>query len=261
MMDKIEQTGRVEGLVAIVTGAASGLGLADARALLAEGARVVLTDINAEVGTRLASELGQNAHFIRHDVSKEDDWKAVIAETVETFGKLNILVNNAGIVLLASPEETTLEDFRRINSVMTDGVFLGCKHAIPAMAKSGGGSIINMSSSASHLGYPIFFAYTAAKGAVRSMTKSIAIHCQDMNYGIRCNSIHPGAIETAMIQFATGRSAAEAIEVPKGVLPAGSVGSPEDVAAMVVYLASPESRFVTGAEFLIDNGLAARPAG
>ena len=245
---------RVAGKVAIVTGAASGLGLADAELLAAEGAKVVLTDINEEGGKAAAEAIGEDAHFIRHDVRNEDEWQAVIAETVKKFGRLDILVNNAGVVVMASPEDTTLEQFRFANAVMCEGVFLGCKHAIPAMKESGGGSIINMSSVASHLGYPIFFAYSAAKGAVRAMTKSIAVHCQAEGYGIRCNSIHPGAIETPMVQFAEGRPD-EPHEVPEGVLPIDAAGAPSDVANLVLYLASDESRFVTGAEFLLDNGL------
>ena len=245
---------RVAGKIAIVTGAASGLGLADAKMLAAEGAKVVLTDVNVEAGQAAAAAIGENALFLKHDVTSEDDWQAVITETCERFGGLNILVNNAGVVVMASPEETTLEQFRFANAVMSEGVFLGCKYAIRAMKASGGGSIINMSSTASHLGYPIFFAYSAAKGAVRSMTKAIAVHCQAEGYGIRCNSIHAGAIETPMVQFAQGRPD-EPHEVPEGVLPVDAAGAPKDVAAMVLYLASDESRFVTGAEFMIDNGL------
>lgn len=245
---------RVAGKIALVTGAASGLGRADAELLAAEGANVVLTDINEEAGREAAGVIGEKAHFIKHDVTSEDQWKAVIAETAERFGGLDILVNNAGVVVMASPEETTLEQFRFANAVMSEGVFLGCKHAIPVMKDSGGGSIINMSSVASHIGYPIFFAYAAAKGAVRAMTKSIAVHCQAEGYGIRCNSIHAGAIETPMIQFAQGRPN-EPHEVPEGVLPIEAVGAPSDVANMVLYLASDESRFVTGAEFMLDNGL------
>lgn len=245
---------RVAGKIALVTGAASGLGRADAELLAAEGANVVLTDINEEAGREAAGVIGEKAHFIKHDVTSEDEWKAVIAETAERFGGLDILVNNAGVVVMASPEETTLEQFRFANAVMSEGVFLGCKHAIPVMKDSGGGSIINMSSVASHIGYPIFFAYAAAKGAVRAMTKVIAVHCQAEGYGIRCNSIHAGAIETPMIQFAQGRPN-EPHEVPEGVLPIEAVGAPSDVANMVLYLASDESRFVTGAEFMLDNGL------
>ncbi len=245
---------RVAGKVALVTGAASGLGLADAGLLAAEGAKVVLTDINEDAGREAAGEIGENAHFIKHDVTNEDEWRAVIAETTEKFGGLDILVNNAGVVVMATPEETTLEQFRFANAVMSEGVFLGCKHAIPAMKVDGGGSIINMSSVASHLGYPIFFAYAAAKGAVRAMTKAIAVHCQAEGYGIRCNSIHAGAIETPMVQLAEGRPG-QPREIPDGVLPIDAAGAPSDVANLVLYLASDESRFVTGAELMLDNGL------
>jgi len=248
---------RVAGKVAIVTGAASGLGLADAELLAAEGAKVVLTDINEEAGRTVAQAIGEDVYFIKHDVTQENEWLTVISKTVKKFGGLDILVNNAGIVVMATPEETTIEQFRMANAVMSEGVFFGCKHAIPAMKETGGGSIINMSSVASHLGYPIFFAYSAAKGAVRAMTKSIAVHCQTEGYGIRCNSIHAGAIETPMIQLAEGRPG-QPREVPDGVLTADAVGAPSDVANMVLYLASDESRFVTGAELLIDNGLTIR---
>ncbi len=250
--------GRVAGKVALVTGAASGLGLADSKLLVAEGAKVVMTDVSAEAGAAAAAELGPNALFLQQDVSSEARWIEVIAEVEKQFGRLDILVNNAGVVVMADPETTTLEQFQFANRVMTDGVFLGMKYAIPLMAKSGGGSIINMASTASHLGYPIFFAYSAAKGAVRSMTKAVAAHCQQKGYGIRCNSIHPGSIETPMVQKAEGRPG-QPNPVPKGVLPLGASGAPEDVAAMVLYLASDESRFVNAAEFLIDNGLYANP--
>ena len=246
--------GRVEGKVAIVTGGASGLGKADAEMLLAEGASVVITDVNAGLGQEVAAKMGKKALFLEHDVRDEERWKAVIAETVKHFGRLDILVNNAGVVVMATPEDTTLEQFRFANQVMSEGVFLGCKHAIAAMKETGGGSIVNMSSTASHLGYPIFFAYSAAKGAVRAMTKSVAVHCQASGYKIRCNSIHAGAIETPMVQKAEGRENS-ANEIPEGVLPLRSAGAPKDVAYMVLYLASEESRFVTGAEFIVDNGL------
>ena len=252
--------GRVEGKVALVTGGGSGLGAEDCRLLAAEGAKVLVCDINLDAANKVAAEIGDNAAGFHHDVSSEDDWKAAIAAVEERFGGLNILVNNAGIVVVADPEETTLEQWRRVQSVMSDGVFLGCKYALPLMAKSGGGSIINMSSTASHLGYPVFCAYSAAKGAVRSLTKSVAIHCQQKGYGIRCNSVHPASIETPMIQGAMGRPGQEQ-DVPEGVLPAGSIGAPRDVANLILYLASDESRFVTGGEFLIDNGLVVTPAG
>jgi 3(or 17)beta-hydroxysteroid dehydrogenase len=237
--------GRVEGKVALVTGGGSGLGAADCRRLAEEGAKVAVTDINLEGAQTVANEIGDNAIALRHDVSSEEDWKAVLAEVEKRFGGLHVLVNNAGIVVVADPEETTLDQFRKVQAVMNEGVFLGCKYAIPLMARSGGGSIINMSSTASHLGYPPFFAYSAAKGAVRSMTKSIAIHCQQKGYGIRCNSVHPASIETPMIQGAMGRPGQEQ-QVPEGVLPSGAIGAPRDVANLILYLASDESRFVTG---------------
>jgi 3(or 17)beta-hydroxysteroid dehydrogenase len=252
--------GRVEGKVALVTGGGSGLGAADCRRLAEEGAKVAVTDINLEAAQKVANEIGESAIALRHDVASEEDWKAVLAEVESRFGGLHVLVNNAGIVVVADPEETTLEQFRKVQAVMSEGVFLGCKYAIQLMAKSGGGSIINMSSTASHLGYPPFFAYSAAKGAVRSMTKSIAIHCQQKGYGIRCNSVHPASIETPMIQGAMGRPGQEQA-VPDGVLPSGAIGAPKDVANLILYLASDESRFVTGSEILIDNGLIITPAG
>lgn len=247
--------GRVSGKVAIITGGASGLGKADAELLVAEGAKVVIADINDEAGKALAAEIGDNALYVHLDVTQEDDWKAAIQKTLDHFGRLDVLVNNAGVVVMADPEETTLEQFRFANSIMSEGVFLGCKYAMPAMAASGGGSIINMSSVASHIGYPIFFAYSAAKGAVRSMTKSIAVHCQEKGYDIRCNSLHPGSIETPMVQFATGRAGEAPAEIPDGKLPLDSAGAAKDVAYMVLYLASDESRFMNGAEIMLDNGL------
>ena len=252
--------GRVEAKVALVTGGASGLGRADCQRLAAEGAFVAVCDIDHAGASKLAAEIGDRAIAVRLDVSSPEDWQRALGEVSDRFGGLHILVNNAGIVVVADPEETTLEQFRKVQAVMSEGVFLGCKYAIPLIARSGGGSIINMSSTASHLGYPPFFAYSAAKGAVRSMTKAIAMHCQQKNYGIRCNSVHPGSIETPMVQGAMGRPGEEQ-PVPDGVLPAGAIGAPMDVANLVLYLASDESRFVTGAEFMIDNGLTITPAG
>jgi len=247
---------RLAGKVAIVTGAASGLGRADAIALAKEGARVVITDVNAPAGRELVGEI-ERAHraeamFLEQDVRDETRWSEVIRETVGRFGQLNVLVNNAGVVVVATPESTTLEQFRFANAVMSEGVFLGCKHAIPAMRAAGGGSIINMSSVASHLGYPVFFAYSAAKGAVRAMTKAIAVHCQMNKYAIRCNSIHAGAIETPMVAQANqelGMDMGAHESTPWGL------GKPEDVANLVVFLASDESRFINGAELVIDNAL------
>jgi 3(or 17)beta-hydroxysteroid dehydrogenase len=247
---------RLTGKVAIITGAASGLGRADAESFVAEGARVLLTDIDEAGGGGLARELNDrvagSAHFMKQDVRDEARWAEVVAEARRHFGGLHVLVNNAGVVIVATPETTTLDQFRFANAVMSEGVFLGCKAAIPAMNASGGGSIVNMSSVASHLGYPVFFAYSAAKGAVRAMTKSIAVHCQMQKYSIRCNSIHAGAIETPMVKNASdqlGMKMSDYEATPWGL------GKPQDVANLVVYLASDESRFVNGTEILIDNAL------
>jgi 3(or 17)beta-hydroxysteroid dehydrogenase len=247
---------RLEGKVALVTGAASGLGRADAVALVREGARVVVSDVDESGGESLAAELNRlrndAALFLKHDVRDEARWQAVIADTIRRFGRLDVLVNNAGVVVIATPETTTLEQFRFANQVMSEGVFLGCKHAIPVMAQRGGGSIINMSSVASHLGYPVFFAYSAAKGAVRAMTKAIAVHCQMNKQNIRCNSIHAGAIDTPMVANASkqlGMDVSAYERTPWGL------GKPQDVANLVVFLASEESRFINGAELVVDNAL------
>ncbi len=249
-------SGRVAGKVALVTGGGSGLGKADCEALAREGATVIVTDVKLEPAQKVADAIGGAAMVL--DVASEEQWIATIRAIEEKFGRLDILVNNAGVVLSADVEGTTLEQFRVVNAVMNEGVFLGCKYAIPLMNRGDGGSIINMSSTGALLGYPIFFAYSAAKGAVRAMTKSIAVMCQEKGYKIRCNSVHPGAIETPMVQEAEGRLGQEQA-VPAGVLPAGAKGAPADVAAMVLFLASDESRFVTGAEFVVDNAVTIRP--
>lgn len=246
---------RLEGKVAIVTGAASGLGAADARLMAAEGARVVLTDVNAELGEETAKSI-EGAIFIRHDVRSEADWQAVIDKTLARFGRLDVLVNNAGLVQFGTIEDTSLEQFRLHNGVMSEGTFLGCKHAIPVMAKSGGGSIINVSSIAAIKGNSPVLAYTAAKGAILAMTRSIALHCQEQNYSIRCNCILPGAHATPMTAAAIaalGGGAAGIAEIERN-----GQGRPEDVANLVVFLASDESRYITGTQIVIDNGETSR---
>jgi 3(or 17)beta-hydroxysteroid dehydrogenase len=251
--------GRVQGKIAIVTGAASGMGRADAELLAAEGASVVVTDFNEEGGQAVAQAIGGDAVFMRLDVSDEDNWKAVIEATVEQFGGLDILVNNAGMISLGSIVDTSLEDWRRINTVNSDGVFLGCKHAIPAMAASGGGSIINMSSVAAIHGQSFVAAYTASKGAVRALTKSIAMFCKEQKNNVRCNSVHPDGVKTPMVvKVATGKESATQEDIDKiGAM--GNMCEPQDVANLVLFLASEESRFITGTEMIIDNGSTITP--
>jgi 3(or 17)beta-hydroxysteroid dehydrogenase len=243
--------GRVAGKVCLVTGAASGLGAADARRLAAEGACVVLTDITAQAGERLAAEL-PNALFLHQDVRDEAGWVQVVAQTMARFGRLDVLVNNAGIVRFADIETCTLEDFRLLTQVMLEGTFLGCKHAIPAMASSGGGSIINVASTSAINGYAIIPAYTAAKGGILALTRSVAAHCQDVGNNIRCNVIVPGAHDTPMIAAAKEAQDDDAPGLTKSLGP--GVGHPSDVADLVLFLASDESRRLTGTSVVIDGG-------
>jgi len=250
--------GRLAGRVALVTGGGSGLGKADCIRLAEEGAFVYVTDIDEAAAQAVAGAIGDQAMAIKHDVASRADWEAVYARISRDHRRLDILVNNAGIVVVADPEETTDEQFDRTMDIMCKGVFLGCKLGLPLLAKSENASVINMCSTASHQGYPPFFAYSAAKGAVRSMSKSLAIHCQDKGYKIRCNTLHPSAIETPMIQGAMGRPGQEE-KVEEGVLPPGAIGAPSDVASLIVFLCSEEARFLTGGEYLIDNGSSIRP--
>lgn len=252
--------GRVAGKVAIVTGGASGMGRADALTLAREGAKVVITDLNETDGRQVAAQIGANALFIRHDVSNEEQWQQVIRATLEAFGRLDILVNNAGVMKIGTIEDTTLADWQFIHRVNNDGVFLGCKHAIPAMEKSGGGSIINMSSVAAIHGMPFIAAYSASKGAVRALTKHVAVYCKQKKNGIRCNSIHPDGVKTPMIvKVATGKDTATQADIDALDSPQYPMADPQDIADLVLYLASDESRFVTGAEMLIDNGVTITP--
>lgn len=250
--------GKLEGRIALVTGGGSGLGKADCLRLAEEGAVVYVTDVNADAAAAVAAQIGAAAVALRLDVGSEADWQAVYDRIAKDHGRLDILVNNAGIVVVADPEATTVEQFDRVMDIMCKGVFLGCKHGLPLLAKSDNGSIINMCSTASHFGFAPFFAYSAAKGAVRSMSKAIAVHCQDQGYKVRCNTLHPSLIETPMVQNVEGR-VGEEHDIPEGVLPAGATGAPSDVANLIVYLCSDEARFLTGGEYLIDNGLSIRP--
>ncbi len=248
---------RLEGKVALISGGARGQGAVEARMFAEEGASVVIGDILDDQGRQTEAELqelGYNVTYVHLDVTSESDWESAVQSAVGTYGKLNVLLNNAGILIRKNIEETTVEDWDRIFSVNAKGVFLGTKAAIPAMREAGGGSIINISSTAGLVGSPNGSAsYTATKGAVRLFTKSTAI--QHAREGIRCNSIHPGPIETDMIADTLNDPANMALRMQR--LPLGRVGKPSEIAYGAIYLASDESSFVTGSEVVIDGGTTA----
>lgn len=251
---------RVKDKVALITGAAAGLGAATARILYNEGASVVVADINTEAGEALAQELGERALFIHLDVTDNNAWAHAMTQTIKHFGQLDVLVNNAGVVVMATIEDTTLEQLRFVQSVNIDGPFLGCQHAIPIMSNSGGGSIINISSLAGLVGTPSFAAYSASKGALRSITQTVAVHCKLRNNGIRCNSIHPGGIDTNMVSSLVelGEFSPLAVELLSQSNSAlDNIGQPDDVAAAVLYFASDESKFVNGSMLAVDNAATA----
>ncbi|MCH8106993.1 MAG: glucose 1-dehydrogenase [Chloroflexi bacterium] len=250
--------GRLDGKVAIISGGARGQGATEARMFAREGAKVVIGDLLDEEGKQVEAQInesGGEATYVHLDVTQEDDWRSAVETAVSRYGKLDILVNNAGILIRKGLEETTVEDWDRIMGVNAKGVFLGTKHAIPAMRRAGGGSIINISSTAGLVGSPNGSpSYTATKGAVRLLTKSTAI--QYAKEGIRCNSVHPGPIDTDMIRDTMSDPAR--LEQRMQRLPMGRVGTSEDIAYGVLYLASDESSFVTGSELVIDGGTTAQ---
>ena len=252
--------GRLEGKTALVTGAASGIGLQTSIRLAEEGARVMMTDINLEEGLQQAEKLGANATFLKLDITEEEEWISVLGETVKRFGHLDILVNSAGMVLIADVEQITLEDWRKVHAVNLDGTFLGCKHGVRVMKEFGAGSIINLSSVSGMIGGFNLAAYNSSKGAVRMLTKSVALHCARAGYGIRCNSIHPTFIETPMLESMIRDSPdpEKARQTLVRQVPLRRIGKPDDVANMIVYLASDESTFVTGTEMVIDGGVIAQ---
>ena len=252
--------GRLEGKTALVTGAASGIGLQTSIRLAEEGALVMMTDINLEEGLQQTEKLGANAAFLKLEVNEEEEWISVLEETVKRFDRLDILVNSAGMVLIADVEQITLEDWRKVHAVNLDGTFLGCKHGVRVMKEFGAGSIINLSSVSGMIGGFNLAAYNSSKGAVRMLTKSVALHCARAGYGIRCNSIHPTFIETPMLESMIRDSPdpEKARQTLVRQVPLRRIGKPDDVANMIVYLASDESTFVTGTEMVIDGGVIAQ---
>ena len=256
--------GRVSGKVALITGGASGLGREAAERLVEEGARVLVTDINQIDGEAVAKSLGSNGAFARHDVTKEEEWVIATQKALEVFGRLDILVNSAGIGTMNSVEDCSLEEWRHVMAVNGDGVFLGCKYGVAAIKQTStseglGGSIINISSVSGLIGGHNLAAYNASKGAVRLLSKSVALHYARKGYNIRCNSVHPTFIDTPMV-----RAMFEDADDPDRVrqklsrqVPLGHIGEPNDIAWAIVYLASDESKFMTGAELVVDGGITA----
>jgi 3(or 17)beta-hydroxysteroid dehydrogenase len=243
--------GRMQGKVALVTGGASGLGAEDARVLAREGARVVITDVQDALGAAVAAEI-PGCVYLNHDVRDEARWAEVVRETLARFGRLDTLVNNAGLVRFGTIETLSYADYKLQTEVMLDGTFLGCRAAIPHMSRDGSGAIINMASVGGLRAISAIPAYSAAKAGIIGLTRSVAIHCQEQNYRIRCNAIAPGGIVTPM----TAQALAELPAGDPGLEQSANhgMGEPADIANMVLYLASADGKHITGTTITIDNG-------
>ncbi|GLQ07912.1 SDR family oxidoreductase [Sneathiella chinensis] len=251
--------GRVSGKVALVTGGGSGLGRATSIMLAREGARVVVTDINEAGAQETAAMIGEGALALQHDVTDEQRWQDVLAETKATFGGLNILVNNAGIGDGSDVEHTDFATWKRVHAIDLDSVFLGCKYAISYMEETEGlGSIVNISSIAGIIAGHNMAAYNSAKAGVRHLSKSVALHCARKKNGIRCNSVHPTFVKTPILDDILKQAGREEGYAKLArQIPIGHLGEPDDIAYGILYLASDESRFMTGAELVLDGGISA----
>ena len=248
---------RLRGKVALISGAARGMGAVEARLFAREGARIVLGDVLERDGRQVASEIagtGAEAVFAKLDVTSEIDWESAVGAAVSRFGRLDVLINNAGVYLRGPVHETSLEDWDRVMEVNAKGPFLGTRAAIPAMKESGGGSIVNIASFNALVGTTTSAAYNASKAAMRLLTKSTAV--QYAVDGIRANAIHPGPTRTAM--FLSGFPDEEAIEKRRALVPLGRIGTAEDVAYGALFLASDESSYMTGSDLVIDGGWTAQ---
>ena len=248
--------GRLDGKVALITGAARGQGEAEARLFAAEGARVVLGDVLDDEGEVIAKELGERAAYLHHDVTSEADWDAIVNATIARFGRVDVLVNNAGVFRLQGITTTSLDEYMRIVTINQVGTFLGMKAVATPMIGQGSGSIVNISSIAGLSGSPGTVAYTASKFAVRGMTKVAAVELAP--FGVRVNSVHPGFIDTAMLRDDVGLADPALRQAARERIPNGRLAAAEDVAKLVLYLASDDSAYSTGSEFVVDGGLTAR---
>ncbi len=251
-------TKRLAGKTILITGGASGIGLATMERALEHGANVAIGDIDVAAGEQLAAE-SPGVLFVRLDVTSDESWGAAIDAVQQRFGALDGVVNSAGVFIIGDIERLSLEDWRKTHAVNLDGVFLGCRHAVRAM-KARGGSIVNMSSVSGLVGGYNVVAYNSSKGAVRLLTKSVALHCARAKYDIRCNSVHPTFVDTPMYQstLAAAREPERIRTALVAQVPLGRVAQPREVADLIVYLLSDESAFVTGAEMVIDGGLTAQ---
>ncbi len=254
---------RLNDKIALITGGASGIGAATARRFVEEGARVVICDLQAEKGEALAAELGEAASFVRLDVTSEDSWSQAMPTALSCFGRLTTVVNCAGVSIPANIEDETLEGFHRTMAINVDGVFLGCKHGVAALKGGRGGSIVNLGSTLGVRAGAIFPAYSASKGAVRLLTRSVALHCAEQGYDIRVNAVLPGAIHTEMVEgyvaagVAAGGTREAVVEGFASVHPMKRLGRPNEPAEAIVFLASDESSFTTGADLPVDGGFLA----
>jgi len=251
--------GRLQDKTALITGGASGIGLAAARLFADQGASVVIADRDAAAAQTAVAAIGRGASFCRLDVTSEDDWIAATDATVSDRGRLDVVVNSAGVALLKDIEATALDEWRALMAVNLDGTFLGCKHGVRVMKDRGGGSIVNMSSVAGLIGAGFLAAYCASKGGVRLLTKAVALHCARKGYNIRCNSVHPSFAETPMLDamLATARKPEKLAANFAAAAPLGRLAQPIEVARTILFLASDESSFTTGAELVVDGGLTA----
>lgn len=252
--------GKLDGKVALISGAARGQGEAEARLFVAEGAKVMLGDVRDDLGKAVAESLGENAIYQHLDVTQEEDWSSFVATAVESFGKVNVLVNNAGILLARRLVDTSLDDFMRVIGINQVGCFLGVKSVVAAMEQAGGGSIVNISSIGGLTGVNSAVAYVSSKFGVTGITKTAALELGPL--GIRVNSVHPGGVDTPMITgdsegFEAEMGDQRQSEAAFGGLPLGRVGQPDEIAQLVAFLASDESSYCTGSEFTADGGMRA----